>query len=342
MKMILFALYLAFGLLGGALADEEQQGANVQVRTAPLRKMMLYSRISGYGTVVAEPGATLNVNFPRAGRVTRVAIIPGQRVRRGQELLDIATDPAATLAYAQAENALAYARGELTRIRSLYASQLATRSQVEAASRALKDAEGALAAQRASGDGVKLDRLTAPFDATVASVGVADGDRFAAGTNLAQLIRTNTLRVRLGIEPEDSRKFLPGMQVRLASVFGQQHALEGEIMQVAGQVDAQTQLVDVTVSFKGGALLLGSKVRGEIATLGHEAQAVPRQAVLRDGNGAYLFQVVRGRAHRIGVKTGIEDGNWIEVTGSLLPGAPIVVLGNYELENGMAVRESGQ
>ncbi len=345
-KNILTCCFL-MSLCSIALAQEQetapaqkQEEVSALVQTVALRQMELFSRISGYGMVVPEPGATMNLNFPKAGRVTRLLVSPGQHVARGATLLEIVNDPAGTLAYSQAENAVDYARGESGRMKSLYARQLATRSQVQSASRVLKDAEDTLAAQRATGEGSGKDRLISPFDGTVISVAAAPGDRFLAGANLLQLVRTDFLRARLGIEPDDSRQISPGMKVRLASVFGPQNSVEGEVIQVAGQVDPQTQLVDVTVRIKGNTLLPGTKVRGNIATFGHQAQAVPRQAVLRDGSGAYLFQVVNGRAHRVNMTTGLEDGGWIEVQSTLLPNAPVVTLGNYELQDNMAVRES--
>jgi len=208
MKMkILAACLLLTGLFSVTLAAG-QEGVSALVQTSEPRQMDLYSTVSGYGTVVPEPSATLNLNFPKAGRVTKLLITPGQQVSHGATLLEIATDPAGTLAYGQAENAVAYARGELGRVQSLYARQLATRSQVEAASKALKDADEALAAQREMGAGARHDSLNSPFDATVVTVAVAPGDRFPAGVNLVQLVRTGFLRARIGIEPEDSRQFL--------------------------------------------------------------------------------------------------------------------------------------
>lgn len=341
MNMKILATCLLFSL-SNVVAAEGQTDVSALVQTATPQTMDLYSRISGYGTVVPEPSATMNLNFPKAGRVTRLFASPGQQVNKGAVLLEMATDPVGTLAFKQAENAVAFARGELARTKSLYARQLVTLSQVDAASKALKDAEGALDAQRATGEGVRYDKLKSPFNGTVVSVATAPGDQFLAGANLVQLVRTDYLRARLGIEPEDSRQVSPGMKVRLASVFSHKNIVDGEVMQVAGQVDPMTQLVDVTVRIKGNTLLPGSKVRGDIATVGHKALAVPRQAVLRDGGGAYLFQVVNGKAHRVDVTTGLEDGDWIEVQNALLPNAPVVTLGNYELEDNMAVRESRQ
>ncbi|HUW49527.1 MAG TPA: efflux RND transporter periplasmic adaptor subunit [Sulfuricella sp.] len=339
MNKCFLAACLLFFLAGSALA-ESQEPASVLVQVQPLRQMALASRVSGYGTVMSEPGATVNLNFPKAGRIDRLLVSPGQPVKKGQSLLEITTDPAGTLAYGQAENAVAFARGELDRAKALFAQQLATHSQLDNAAKSLKDTEQALAAQGALGGGAKRDKLAAPFDGLVTSISAAQGDRFQAGANLVQLARTDYLRARLGVEPEDSRQLHVGMKVRLASVFDPQRTVEGEVRQVAGQIDAQTQLVDVTVRFVGGAFLPGSRVRGEIAAEERKAPAVPRQAVLRDADGAYLFQVVGGKARRIKVETGIEDGGWVEVRGRGLLNAPVVVLGNYELEDGMAVREA--
>lgn len=321
---------------------EEQDGVSALVQTIAPRQMNLYSRVSGYGTVVPELGATMNLNFPKTGKVTQLFVSAGQQVARGADLLEIATDPTGTLAYSQAKNAAVYARGELNRTKSLYERQLATRSQVEAAHRALKDAEEALAAQSALGQGARQEKLKSPFNGTVVSVASAPGDRFMAGANLVQLVRTDFLRVNLGIEPEASRQISPGMKVQLTSVFSSQNTIEGEVTHVAGQIDPQTQLIDVTIRFNGATVFLGTKVKGDIATTGHATQAVPRQAVLRDSSSAYVFQIVNGRAHRTDVKTGLEDGGWVEVQSPLVPNAPIVTLGNYELKDSMAVRESKQ
>jgi membrane fusion protein, multidrug efflux system len=338
MKVRIFAACLLLCLAGAAFA-EDAGAASALVQVAPLRHMAMARQVVGFGTVTSEAGATANLNFPKAGRIERLDVVPGQRVRRGETLLEIATDPAATLAYGQAEDAVAFARSELARMQSLFAKQLATRSQVAAAAKALKDAERAVAAQRALGGAAKRDRLTAPFGGLVVSVSAARGDRFAAGANLVQLARTATLRVRLGVEPEDSSRVGVGMKVRLASVFDPTQTVEGQVSQMSGQIDPQTQLVDVSVRFAGGSLLPGTRVRGAIAAEERQVLAVPRLAVLKEGERSYLFQVVDGHARRINVKTGIEDGGWLEVVGGGLLDAPVVVVGNYELKDGMAVRE---
>lgn len=69
---------------------------------------------------------------------------------------------------------------------------------------------------------------------------------------------------------------------------------------------------------------------------------VPRAAVLSDRKGTYVFQVTpKHTAQRVDVVVRVESGNRYGVDGPLDAAEPLVVTGNYELRNGMAVRMAG-
>jgi hypothetical protein len=53
-----------------------------------------------------------------------------------------------------------------------------------------------------------------------------------------------------------------------------------------------------------------------------------------------VFQVPGGTAHRINVIAGPETQGMIPIAGGINPHLAVVVLGNYELQEGMAVREA--
>jgi hypothetical protein len=146
--------------------------------------------------------------------------------------------------------------------------------------------------------------------------------------------------VRLGIEPEDAARIAPGMLVRVDSVFDARHSVEAKVAQVHGMVDPQTQLVDVVVPLREGGFIPGMRVRGVITLDRAETWAVPRSAVLRDDQGAYIFQVVHGHARRVAVRVGAETDRLTGIEGDFDSALPVVILGNYELIDGMAVREA--
>ncbi|NOT17155.1 MAG: efflux RND transporter periplasmic adaptor subunit [Sulfuriferula sp.] len=312
------------------------------VQTVALQQQMLTDTVSGYGVVSSDARNVQSVSLPRAGQVQAVYVNAGQRVTKGTTLIAFGTGTDAALTYQQAVTALHFAQAERTRVAQLLGQQLATQSQLGAADKAVADALAALNAQQKIGAGKALEQVVAPFDGLIAVVSVLPGDRLAAGMAVVQLAKSGSQRVILGIEPEDVTKVRTGMQVEVVSVFNNSRSVKGRVTQVFGMINPQTQLVDVLVELSDSSLMTGTRVRASIQLGQQAAWVVPRSAILRDTQGAYLFQVQQGHAQRINVQTGLEQDGRVAVTGDFVKGAPVVSLGNYELQDGMAVRGGKQ
>jgi RND family efflux transporter MFP subunit len=328
----------ALALLLGAAGARAAETPVALVEIVPLQRLSLADTVSGYGVVSPQARSVTTVSLPRPGRVVTLFVASGQAVRKGEPLLEFATGADAARGYRQARDAVEFARGEKTRIEQLLAQQLATRSQLAAADKALTDAEAALQAQERIGAGQPLERVGAPFDGVVVSLAAAQGDRVAAGAPVLKLARAGGQRLVAGIEPAEVRRVRPGMAVKVTPVFEPGRAAAGRVVQVFGMLNPQTQFVDVVVAIDGDGLLAGTRARADIELARHDVWAVPRSAVLRDAQGAYIFQVHDGRARRVAVRTGLERDGVIAVDGTFDAHAPVVSLGNYELEDGMSVR----
>lgn len=312
------------------------------VKTQPIHQQMMAQTLTALGDVTT--GNVVAITFPRAGQVTRMLAVVGQRVRPGTPVATLATDPNAKLAYQQAVSAVAFAQGEVRRNEGLLALQLATQSQVDGANKALQDAEHNLAAQRDFGGNIGVATVVAPFDGVVTAVTAAQGDRLPPGAAILQLSPTDVLRVRLGIEPDEMHQVRIGLPATLVPVNDSTEVVQTTIAETQGLVNPQTRLVDaVAVVPATGApfLVLGMRVRATIAVGQQLAWAAPRAAVLSDTSGTYLFQVSGGKAHRVAVTSGAESQGLVAVSGPIDPKLPIVVLGNHELQEGMQVREGG-
>ena len=315
-----------------------------QVRTELAKERVLTDTLNAFGDV--SPGPLAGLSFARAGQVTQLGVLPGDRVAKGATLATLALDPAAREAYAQATNALALARREADRLRQLLALQLATRSQLDAADKAALDAAGAVKALDAQGGGATASTITAPFDGVVASVPVTQGDRVAAGATILQLAHADALRVQIGIEPAQSRRVHAGTKatlVPISTTMEAPRAIEAIVSSVQDVVDPKTQLVSAIVTLPGAAgaqLVPGMKVRAGLQVGSRTALAVPRDAVLSDANGDYLYQVVAGKARRVAVTKQVESDGYVGIAGLTDPTRPVVVVGNYELQDGMAVSEA--
>lgn len=343
MKPVALFSTLLFAALCPALAAATGTSPAVTaawVRTATVRVRAVAQTLPAYGSLVPAAGKRIALAAPRDSRIVAVAVSSGERVRKGQALLTLAPTPQSRAAWVQAKSAAGYARSALARTRRLYAEHLATRDQLAAAEKALEDATAALAAATQAGGGGNLT-LRAAAKGVVTAVAVSPGERVAANAPLMSLIADGGLQARLGVAPALASELHPGMAVNLAAVFDSAARVSGKIAAVGGMVDPATGLVDVFVPLAPASrgFFPGGAVQAEITLSVAHALAVPRSALLRDARGAYVFIVKDGIARRVAVRTGNDDGQWIAVRGALKAGDAVVTLGNYELTDGMRVRE---
>lgn len=323
----------------GAAIDSADSGPSVAVTTVMPNRQNFSEIMSGYGSIEADPRTALALSLPQGVRVAQVLTTPGARVAAGQVLLRLQPDPAGRLAYEQARHELGLAKATLKQTQTLYDQRLATQSQLDSARKTLADAQTNLATQRALGGGGTSNVLKAPAAGVVQSLTVTTGQRVAAGTTLLQLAPTQQRLARIGIEPGDAARIKPAQPVTLTPAFGGA-ALQGQVAQLSNAINPQTRLVDILVTLPTSATLpLGSEVSAQIQSGKISVWAVPRGAVLSDDKGAYLFQDDHGVARRVDVKLVQPDGGTVGVDGPLDRKLPVIVLGVYELSDGMRVRK---
>lgn len=344
---------MAAAVIGIALSplaaadDDDDSGAavnsTVYVKTVLPTEKVTPVQLTAYGTVNPDSRKTIHIVLPRPGIINKLAVSTGEEVRRGQGLFEFTTGSATVLAYRQAVSAVAFARTDVARTKELLGEKLATRSQLATSEKALSDAEQALQAQQSVGAGKTSEWITAPDDAVVTNIAATVGERMDRGGGVLELTERGAVQIHLGIEPERLNAVHVGMPVVLASVFGADQRINGRVDEVHAMINPQTRLVDAVVRLSKGAadgLLPGMQVRGVITLSEVKSWVLPRQAVLTDDDGPYLFQVKAGKAVRVNVKIVVDSDNIYGVEGPIDPKAGLVTLGNYELSNGTVVRET--
>jgi len=332
---------LVAGLLG---ACGHQAGSpsppGMTVSTAqPVQKVFAH-RVTAFGTAIGNPRHARHLSLAHGGEVVGVMVSDGQSVSAGQALLKMATAPAVRKAFKQAQSALVLARDQLARNKKLMAQHLATQAQVDGARKAVSDAEAALQAQREMGGGQPVDIITAPTAGVITRIQVTRGQRVPANTVLATFTPAHGLIAQLGVQPHQATGIESGMPVTLRAVYGSFGRAHGEVSMVGHAVDPTTHLVPVQVTLPtewASHLVAGAALSARIDTSRHKAWAVPRKALQSDAHGNYIFQVEKGRAHRIDVKVVSPQGNVVGVTGELDASAPVITLGSYEVSDGEAV-----
>jgi len=337
-----FAVLLAAGLTPPPTrADEDAtSAASAVVQVAALKKGSLPSVVTLYGSAQASSRARQTIMAPASARVAAINVRLGETVAPGAPLLQLTPTPQSAASYEQAGSALSVAEQSVSRTRALLGQHLATAQQLSDAQKAEADARTTLSALQRQGAASGLT-VRAQFAATVTALSASVGAIVNEGTPLLDLVRPQALVVQAGAVPDVARTISVGNDVRITPI-GAARSLNGKVLMRGGAIDAATGLVPIEISLPPDSMLPGEQAAADVTTGHVEGYLVPHEAVLLNDEGnPYVVQVVGGVAHQVDVSVVGMVGNQDAIAGDLAASAPVVLSGNYQLENGMKVRIAG-
>lgn len=311
------------------------------ISTQPITKQSLAHTVTGFGVIDVSPEGIYNINFLRPGYIVQIHVTPGSNVVKGQPLVDYRINPIEMLSYYQDLAAVDLAEKELMRVTQLVTLKLATQSQQAIAQKNLLDAKAKASVNEQLGGKDVKGTQTAPFDGIVVGLNGSPGDQVPAGTTILQLANPHQTRAVISLTPNTASLLQTGMPVTLKSIYGSTQDSDSHVTNVPGRVNPDTLLIDVTTSVPSSAgsfFIPGAYVQAVFTIAEENAWTVPEEAVLTDERGSYIFQVVDEKAVRINVEVGIADRKAVHINGQFDVSKPVVVMGNYELDEGMRVR----
>ena len=349
MKKILLSLLVVAVLVGGwfwwkhrsaAATEEKAEKPAAKVEVVPLKRQEISQTLGAFGVVASAPSGDQTVAATYESVVRSVTASAGASVNVGDVLLEIDPSPESKLALESGRSASALATKSLAAVQQRYELKLATNQDLLVAQQAEQDARlkiASLEARGAGGDG----KITATIAGIVSKLDVTAGAIVPAGTLLVSVTSGEKFEVRLGVEAADLAQLTEGQPVTLLSAARPEvEAVTSTIRVVGKSLDATTGAAEIRVPVPGNAeLLLGEHVKGAIELQKKETLVAPRSAVLPDDEKQILFTVKDGKAVKHEVKLGITSDDLVEVISKdLHEGDMVVSLGNYELEDGMAVQ----
>ena len=323
------------------IGQEEKKAAPVpEVQVAKVERKTITEKVIAYGSVVAQPGKTHSVSIAFETRVRHILVAPGQFVPKDDPLVEIELSPGAQVQFQQARNAAEAARKEFKQTQERFNLKLATNQELSAAEKTARDAEAQLTALQHAGAGGD-NRIHSDTSGVIAKVDVQHGQIVPPGGPLVEIVAENEIEVKLGVEAEDLSAAQAGAPITIVPVNDPTATkVEGTVRLVTRRIDPTTRLVDVYVALpEGTKLLLDGYVRGEIQRTEKDVVVVPRSAVLPNESREFeVFTVANNRAVKHTVKIGAENPQEMQVIADdLHEGDSVVTVGNYELEDGMAV-----
>lgn len=270
------------------------------------------------------PNETAQIRAEIAGQVRSVRFNEGERVTRGQVLLQLDdSEIRAQLAQAEARHRLAelnFKRSEdLTQARSMSQAE-ADRVRSEFAS-----AEAEMELLR-----VRLEKLAikAPFDGIAGARTVSPGDYVTAATAITTIDDLSRLKVDFQIPERYAERVKPGSKfsVRAQTPNGEVRSV-GEVYFISSIIDRATRSSQVKgyLADESPALKPGMFANIEIVLqVRRGALTVPEGSILTTPNGTQVIAVRRKEgdsvAEFVPVKLGLRERGLVEVT-PLQPGA---------------------
>lgn len=378
-KRILAALLAASMALcagcGSQTSDdgEEQTAAGTAVEVAEVTKGAMSTEYSVNGKVAADNEVQV---FPMlAGQVLTLSVSEGDKVTKGQTLLNVdtssvtstmsslresynATKTATEKAIENAQIGVEQAQLAVENTEALLEAGAAAEQDLTKAKQGLAQAQAgvqqaraqqaaSLAQIQASMDQINKQAsygtVTAPCAGTVTAVNVVQGG-MASSAQPAVVIAENS-RVKInasvsedvfaGLHTGDSA----GVQISVLS----DEVKSAKIVSLPAAANQQTNLYDVSVSVPSGT----EPAIGAFATVifytdrRENTLSVPTECVLTgNDNERYLFTVDEGgtTAKRVTVETGLVGKTQTEITSGLNEGDRVVTKGQAYLSDGSAVR----
>ena len=344
LTIVLLALFFSvreFKSSTGASVESPDGGTVDSVVTTTLHRQDFRRTWQTYGTVSPFPEATWVLTRTYQCRVVDVMVTPGQSVQKGDPLIQIEPGPDARLILEQADAGVASLRKQLSMVRERVQLKLATRQDLVTMEASVHSAEQKLDSLRRQG--IATDSIIrATEDGIVASIGASRGDLVPAGGVLLQVLRQNRMVIVFGVEIDECALLKVGQTVQIHMVENAPtRSTTGKIKTISHSVDPTTRLVMVTaVPDHPDMLYLNTFVEVTFGVDHPSVFVLPASAVLPTRNGYELYTVVNHHAVRHNVQVVMRNASSAETTGDrLLEGDKVVILGNYELHDGMTVKE---
>jgi RND family efflux transporter MFP subunit len=289
------------------------------------------------------------------GIVTQIFVKAGDRVRRGQALLQIDPDKqqAAVTSMqsmrASREADLAYAQQQLARLQKLHDAGAVSRAELEQAETAAKNAEAQLAtvAAQIRETQVQLQyyRVVAPTAGVVGEIPIRQGDRVTPSTIITTVDEPEGLEAYVNVPLERAGDLRQGLMIELIDSQGQVIATN-PITFVAPRADDTTQsvLVKATLRQVPPTIRVMQYVRARVIWSNDPTLTVPVVAVTRLAGQYFVYTVEQGQQGTVARQKPVSLGDVIDdeyvVRSGLTEGEKVITSNIQKIGDGAPVKAS--
>lgn len=290
--------------------------------------------IEAVGSARAATSAEI---FPEAaGQVTRVLFDAGDFVSRGEPLVEL-DSRRERLAVELARVRVRDAAQLLARYRRIEDTGAISDSQIEAGETALDLARVEL---RQAETTLQDRTVRAPFSGHIGLTEIDRGDRVTPTTRIAQLDQRSTLYVDFPAPEAVFNRLRPGQVVSATPFSDPDRRIDARVLTTDTTIaqDQRSFTVRTAIANGGDRLRPGMSFRVVFTDRGASRPAVPEQAIVWGGEGAYLWALREGAARRVPATITSRRDGLVYVDARVSRSDRIVVEGVQKLREGQRVR----
>lgn len=310
MKEFLFISAISSALLLGVSCTGHRQAAanntavNKVIETVTVHSQPVSSQLVLPAKIMANPTDVVHVYPPISGRVIALKVLPGQEVRKNQEVATLQSSDAAQARsdYEKAKIEATRADLQLQRAKDLLQHQVMAQRDYDDL-KALDESDHAdlqRAAQALAILGLSPNStsdtvpLLAPISGVVLDVGTAAGELQRSldnATAIATIADINSIWVVGDLYPRDMSKVKVGEPVEVSVTGYPGMVLHGAINNISDSVDPVSLTLKVRVVLSNPGHKLKPDMYATIAVTNEKGSAtvVPATAVIRNGSQPFVF-----------------------------------------------------
>ena len=312
------------------------------VEAVKVEIMKLTDDTQAVGSLRSRQGVVVRPEV--SGRITQLNFKDGDRVRKGQLLVQL--DDQLQLAQVQQSQAeLSIARANHQRNQDLVAQNFISKRSVDESAANVEVAQAKLALSRATAARLKV---IAPFDGMVGIRTANVGDYLKDGADVVNIEDIDAVFVDFRLPERFQNKVKKGQTagVSLDALPGSKFV--AFVQAVDPLIDTNGRSVGVRACIDNRQLRLRPGMFARVTAVFGErerAMVVPEEAIVPQGQRVVVYKVVDGKnkdekiAQRVEVKVGIRRPGKVEILEGIEEGDMIVTAGQQRLQrDGMVVR----
>ncbi|MGI5838852.1 MAG: efflux RND transporter periplasmic adaptor subunit [bacterium] len=369
--IIILVLLAGFGVVRGmarpgtpAAGAEDEAAAGVPVTVEPAARRTVSLTVTLSGKLAADKDVMVLPKMP--GKVLRTPVKVGDHIRAGELL--VALDPAdvdrqveqaaaalqmAEAGYSLTRQNIENAQTNLARLQALYAEGAISQAELEQAEMMASPANLATAEAQLNQAKVAYEQaaelradmnITAPVSGYVSLLNATPGAMVSSAQPVAAVVDIDKVYADVAVSENIVNVLSPGRDVGVVVPAAADAPFAGKIDSIGPAADMRTQLypVRIVVGNPDHVLKPGMFARMEFYTdVREDVIAVPSEAVLMKDGKTVVFVALDGAAAERVVTTGLDEGNYVEITAGLEPEEMVIVKGQDYVSDGEKVRVVG-